>query len=271
MLRTTEVLGLRGGESMLAREPVPADGQLSPKDCWSRRLPRWVSWQGDGGSQTQCVICKTLARETAWWGNEGEECVSSFKMGPVTLDVLDGRHPIMVVPPSEWHGNRAKRSAHALLANLRADDGLRAQVSLVRWDDSAEISLGFAELLAGPSDYERLEDAGVISPKLVDDKLVARIRALRYGTTGRATGAAVEWSQISEWAGGDAQGMLADLGATRTGAYGVLLPSATRFKTEPAIEVPLSDPAALFGVYALTRVVPIMTGYGKESVEGPNA
>jgi hypothetical protein len=35
--------------------------------------------------------------------------------------------------------------------------------------------------------------------------------------------------------------------------------------------VPIADPTALFAVYALTRVVPIMTGYGKDSVEGPNA
>ena len=180
------------------------------------------------------------------------------------MEVLDGQHAITVVPPSQWHGDRQERPAHAALANLKAEDGLRAQVSLVRWDDSDETSLGFAELLAGPSDYERLEDAGAISPKLVGYKLVARIRALRYGRTGRATGAAVEWSQISEWAGGDAQALLAALGATRTGAYGVLLPSATRFKTEPAIEVLVDDPAALFAVYALTRVVPIMTGYGKE-------
>ena len=184
--------------------------------------------------------------------------------------MLDGEHPIAVVPPSQWHGDRQARPAHAVLANLKADDGLRAQVSLVRWSDSDEVSLGFAELLAGPSDYERLEDAGAISPKLVGNMLVARIRALRYGKTGRATGAAIEWSQISEWAGGDAQALLADLGATRTGAYGVLLPSATRFKTEPAIEVPIADPAALLRL-ALTRVVPIMTGYGRESVEGPNA
>jgi hypothetical protein len=197
--------------------------------------------------------------------------MSSFRIGPVSVEVLDGQHAITVVPPSQWHGDRQERPARAVLANLKADDGLRAQVSLVRWDDSDEISLGFAELLAGPSDYERLEDAGAISPKLVGDKLVARIRALRYGSAGRATGAAVEWSQISEWAGGDAQALLAGLGATRTGAYGVLLPSATRFKTEPAIEVPLADPSALFAVYALTRVVPIMTGYGKDSVEGPNA
>lgn len=197
--------------------------------------------------------------------------MSGFTIGPVSVEVLNGEHTIAVVPPSQWRGDREERPAQAVLANLKADDGLRAQVSLVRWDGSDEISLGFAELLAGPSDYERLEDAGAISPKLVDDKLVARIRALRYGKTGRANGAAVEWSQISEWAGGDAQALLADLGATRTGAYGVLLPSATRFKTEPAIEVPIADPAALFAVYALTRVVPIMTGYGKESVEGPNA
>ncbi|CAG7844898.1 hypothetical protein USB125703_01150 [Pseudoclavibacter triregionum] len=197
--------------------------------------------------------------------------MSSFRIGPVSVEVLDGQHAIAVVPPSQWHGDRQERPARAVLANLKADDGLRAQVSLVRWDDSDEISLGFAELLAGPSDYERLEDAGAISPKLVRDKLVARLRALRYGKTGRATGATVEWAQISEWAGGDAQALLADLGATRTGAYGVLLPSATRFKTEPAIEVPIADPTALFAAYALTRVVPIMTGYGKESVEGPNA
>ena len=197
--------------------------------------------------------------------------MSGFTIGPVSVEVLNGEHAIAVVPPSQWRGDREERPAQAVLANLKADDGLRAQVSLVRWNDSDEISLGFAELLAGPSDYERLEDAGAISPKLVDDKLVARIRALRYGMTGRATGAAVEWSQISEWAGGDAQALLTDLGATRTGVYGVLLPSATRFKTEPAIEVPIADPTALFAVYALTRVVPIMTGYGKESVEGPNA
>jgi hypothetical protein len=195
----------------------------------------------------------------------------NFRVGPVDVHVLDGQYPIAVVPPSQWRGDRQERPANAVLANLKTDDGLRVQVSLVRWGDSDEVSLGFAEVLAGPSDYERLEDAGAISPKLVNDKLVARIRALRYRKTGRATGAAVEWLQIDEWAGGDAQSLLAALGATRTGAYGVLLPSATRFMTEPAIEVPLANPVPLFAVYALTRVVPLMTAYGKEDVESANA
>ena len=70
---------------------------------------------------------------------------------------------------------------------------------------------------------------------------------------------------------GEATAGTSVVGSDLAGAYGVLLPSATRFKTEPAIEVPIADPTALFAVYALTRVVPIMSGYGKESVEGPNA
>lgn len=197
--------------------------------------------------------------------------MQSFVVGHVSVDVLDGEHTIEMVPPSEWRGDKLARPATAVLANLKADDGLRAQVSLVRWDDLDEISLGFAEIFAGPADYERLTDAGAISPKLVEDKLIARLRALRYGANGRATGAAVEWSQIDVWAQGDSQARLHELGATRTGKYGVLLPSATRFKMEPALEVPMYTPAALFAAYALTRVVPIMTGYGKGAVESANA
>lgn len=196
---------------------------------------------------------------------------TKFTIGKVTVDVLEGTHLYTGVPPSQWHGDRKERLAHAVLGNLEADDGLRAQVSLVKWPENDEVSLGHTELFGGPSDYERLEDAGLISPKLIGDKLVARIRALRYGDASRATGAAIKWEQIDEWSGGDSRATLATLGATRTGTYGELNPGAARFKTEPAIEVPLDSPVALFAVYALTRVMPIMTGFGKGTVEGPNA
>lgn len=196
---------------------------------------------------------------------------TKFTIGKVTVDVLDGTHPFAGVPPSQWRGDRKERLAQAVLGNLEADDGLRAQVSLVTWPENEEVSLGHTELFAGPSDYDRLEDAGLISPKLLDNKLVARIRALRYGDASRATGAAIEWQQVDEWSGGDSRATLATLGATRTGTYGELNPGAARFKTEPAIEVPLDNPVALFAVYALTRVMPIMTGFGKAAVEGPNA
>ncbi|MBB5633302.1 hypothetical protein BKA04_001525 [Cryobacterium mesophilum] len=197
--------------------------------------------------------------------------MTSFTIGMVTVEILDGARAITAVPPSQWHGDRKERVADATLANLQAADGLRARIALVKWPDDDEVSLGHAEIFGGPADYERLEDAGLISPKAVGDKLVARIRALKYGEAGRASGAVTDWAQIGGWADADAPTVLRDLGATATGTYGDLLPSATRFKSEPAIEVLAADPRALFAVYALTRVMPIMTGHGKSAVEGPNA
>lgn len=197
--------------------------------------------------------------------------MKNFDVGNVNIDVFEDSRSVNAVPPSQWHGDRQERMADAILANLRADDGLRAQVSLLRWPENNEVSLGYAEIFGGPSDYGRLEDAGAMSPKLAGTKLVARIRALRYGDAGRATGSVVDWAQIDEWAAGNAQELLRQLGATRTGDYGVLFPEATRFKSEPAVEAPLGDPRALFAVYALTRVIPIMTGYGKQQVESPNS
>lgn len=195
----------------------------------------------------------------------------SFTAGKVTVEVLDGIRPYTGVPTSQWHGDRLERTGEATVANLSTPDGMKAQVVVVTWPGAEEVSVRLADLFGGPSDYERLEDAGEMSPKIVGDKLVARIRALRYGAGGRASGAAVEWEQIDEWHGGDARAALRDLGATRTGPYGELLPSAARFKTEPAIEVARDNPAALFAVYALTRVMPIMTAHGKSQVEGPHS
>lgn len=195
--------------------------------------------------------------------------MTHFEVGQVSIEILDGLHSISDVPPSQWHSDRQPRDAQAVLANLSAGDGLRAQVSLVFWPEN-EVSLGHAEVFAGPSDYERLADAGLIAPKLIDDKLIARVRALRYGPQGRATSAATSWEQIDVWAEGNSRELLEMLGATKTGSYGQLLPDSTRFRAEPAIEVKKSDPRAMFAIYALTRVVPIMTGFGKQFHGAPN-
>ncbi|MFC0681770.1 hypothetical protein ACFFGH_28395 [Lysobacter korlensis] len=190
-----------------------------------------------------------------------------FTVGTVAIDVLDGEHPFKGVPTSQWHGNRQEIEGQAVIANLQADDGLRAQVALVEWPGGTEWSLRMSDLLAGPGDYDRLRDAGELAPKAVGNKLVARLRALRYKDGGRAGLDAVGWEQLDGWAGGDARALLEELGASRTGAYVDLLPDAPRFKTEPAVEVPVDNPAALFAVYGLTRVMPLMLGHGRAGVE----
>jgi hypothetical protein len=192
---------------------------------------------------------------------------TAFTAGKVDVEVLDGDHPFIGVPTSEWHGNKLEIEGRAVIANLRADDGLRAQVALVAWPDGSEWSLRMSDLLAGPADYDRLRNAGELAPKRAGDKLVARIRALRYKEQGRAGLDAVGWDDLDSWAGQDARALLMRIGATRTGTYVELLPTAARFRGEPALEVDAASPAALFAVYALTRVMPLMLGHGRDAVE----
>lgn len=192
---------------------------------------------------------------------------TAFTAGKVGVEVLDGEHPFVGVPTSEWHGSKQEIEGRAEIANLRADDGLRAQVALVAWPNGLEWSLRLSDLLAGPSDYDRLRDAGELAPRPAGDKLIARIRALKYKEQGRASLDAVEWDDLDSWAGQDARAFLEGLGATRTGTYVELLPTAARFREEPAIEVAASSPAALFAVYALTRVMPLMFGHGRAGIE----
>jgi hypothetical protein len=197
--------------------------------------------------------------------------MTTFEVGPIFVDVLDGVVPFAGVPTSQWHGDRQERTGTGVLANLSAADGLRLQVVLVRWPEGDEVSLRKSILLGGPVDYERLEDAGELAPKIVGDRYVARIRAMKYKPGGRAGLDAVDWAQLDSWLGTDSRAILLEMGATRVGTYGELYPSATRFKLEPAVEVPIATPDALFVTYALTRVIPIMLAHGKPTVEGPNA
>lgn len=145
------------------------------------------------------------------------------------------------------------------------------QVVLVTWPGGDEVSLRKSILLGGPADYERLEGAGELAPKLVGDRYVARIRAMKYKEGGRAGLDAVDWDALDRLLGGDSKAALVGLGATATGTYSELYPQASRFKAEPAVQVPVDQPEALFAVYALTRVIPIMMGHGKPKIEGPHA
>lgn len=191
----------------------------------------------------------------------------AFTVGKVDVEILDGEHSFHGVPTSEWRGNKQEVEGRAILANVKAADGLRAQIALVAWPGGTECSLRMGDLLAGPADYDRLRDAGELTVKLVEDSLISRIRALRYKEQGRAGLDAVEWEGLDRWADRDSRQLLADLGATRTGTYVELLPAATRFRTEPAVETHASNPAALFAIYALTRIMPLMTGHGRDGVE----
>jgi len=148
-------------------------------------------------------------------------------------------------------------------AVVESSDGLRMTIGCTFWaDGSADVQP--LDFLAGPDAYRRLEVAGRMTLNPAEDEgRVALLRALKYGDRGYPTLASVSWEELSDFAGTDAVELLESHGA-RTGEYGALKADATRYREHPAFAVAQDGLAAVFAAFAVTRVLPIMKGFGRD-------
>jgi len=162
-----------------------------------------------------------------------------------------------------------ERDGRVQLAKLTTPDGLIANVGVTRWPDGGH-DQRLIDFVSGPDAYRRLERAGNMSLNAAASGVVAVLRALRYTGRELATLQAVGWGQLDQWLGEDAQQYFLALRAKAVGAHGDLRPEARRFAGEPAIVVDPAEPAALFAAYALTRVIPLATDFGRDGVEAFN-
>ncbi|MCE7483505.1 hypothetical protein LZG07_16530 [Microbacterium profundi] len=148
-------------------------------------------------------------------------------------------------------------------AVIESSDGLRMTVGCTVWDDgSADVQP--LDYLAGPDAYRRLESAGRMTLNVATlGSRVSLLRALKYGDRGYPTLASVTWGELTELAGADAAALLVSHGA-RVGTYGELKPDAVRYREHPAFAVSTDGLEAVFAAFAVTRVLPIMKGFGRE-------
>jgi len=148
-------------------------------------------------------------------------------------------------------------------AVLESSDGLRMTIGCTFWvDGSADVQP--LDFLAGPDAYRRLEAAGRMTLNSAGEgERVALLRTLKYGDRGYPSLASVTWDELSELAGTDAADLLASHGA-RTGEYGQLKEDARRYREHPAFVVTADGSEAVFAAFAITRVLPIMKGFGRD-------
>jgi hypothetical protein len=190
--------------------------------------------------------------------------MTKLQLGLVEVETRDGATAFHGAPVSDRGGG--EREGWVRLAKLSTPDGLVANVGVTRWSDET-YDQRLIDFVAGPDPYRRLERAGTMSLNATEGGVVAVLRALKY--TGRELPSlqAVGWPQLDEWLGEDAKSYFVGLGAVAAGAHGDLRPEARRFPDEPAIVVDPHEPLALFAAYALTRVIPIATDFGRAEVE----
>jgi hypothetical protein len=187
---------------------------------------------------------------------------STIELRGVTLRIDPNEHSIQGAPMSaREEGTVAGR---ARVATVETTDGMRATIGVCVWpSDEGDVRL--LDFWAGADDYRRLERAGKMSLPSAKLQRVGILRALAYGEREWPTLQSVRWEALDRLAGTDAAALLQQHGAV-TGAVIDLNPSAKRFRDAPGFSIG-DDPTAAFVAFAITRVMPIASGFGKPGLE----
>jgi hypothetical protein len=158
--------------------------------------------------------------------------------------------------------------APASLAEISTTDGLRGTVGVIEWPDtSGEIKLvDFAE---GPDMYRRLDGAGKTQIISQDSTWLMLVRALKWGARPYPTLHNVTFSELDKLIKDDSRALLSSFPNVEIGRYGDMQPKATpQHRDGIGLRVPAGEMDALAAAYAMTRVVPIMMGFGLQNVIG---
>lgn len=185
-----------------------------------------------------------------------------FNVGMVAISMRPEDVDFRGVSVSAGRGG-SEQAGQLREAVIETSDGLRMTVGCTVWDDgSADVQP--LDFLAGPDPYRRLEAAGRMTlNETAPGTRVALLRTLKHGDRGYPSLASVTWDELSELAGTDAATLLASHGA-RAADYGDLKTDAVRYREHPAFAVSTGGPDAVFAAFAITRVLPIMKGFGRE-------
>jgi hypothetical protein len=186
----------------------------------------------------------------------------TIELRGVTLGIDPNEHPIQGAPMSAREGGTV--AGRARVATVETTDGMRATIGVCVWPgDEADVRL--LNFWAGADDYRRLERAGKMSLPSARLQRVGILRALAYGEREWPTLQSVGWEALDRLAGTDAAALLQQHGAM-TGAVLDLNPEARRYKEAPGFSFG-DDPTSAFVAFAITRVMPIASGFGKPGLE----
>jgi len=184
-------------------------------------------------------------------------------VGRVALDIQDGVKQVTGKPWGVTEG--PEQTGEARVARVETPDGFVGFIALVTWPEGSR-ELKMTDALGDPGEYGRLLQAGTLSVKSAGPRLVAMLKAMKYGDRGWASLANVEWSEIDRLAGEDASSLLVGLGAG-VGVYGDFYETSAQYRGRPGISVDTENPEALFAAWVVTRITPLMVRFGKPGVE----
>ncbi|MCY7412964.1 MAG: hypothetical protein LH471_08035 [Salinibacterium sp.] len=191
---------------------------------------------------------------------------ATVELRGMTLTIDLDEHPVQGAAMSARDDGSVE--GRARVATITTADGFRATIGVCTWpapDGDGDADIRLLDFWAGADDYRRLERAGKMSLAAAGERRVGILRAMAYGEHEWPTLQTVGWEALDRLAGKDAGALLRQHGAL-SGAVGELNPAAKRFKDAPGFSIG-DDPTAAFVAFAITRVMPIASGFGKPGLE----
>ena len=189
--------------------------------------------------------------------------MAKFEIGLVSINVA-GR-TAHIIERQKLDSDPIKAFAH--LAELETPDGFRGTLGVIEWPDGS-VTVRLVDFMSGPDAYRRLERAGTLEIKVVDGHWVALMRAMKYESRDYATLHGVTFDELSTLIKDDAKQQLLDIGNIEIGEYGALVPGIKRYSDAMALKSVAKYIDGIAGLYALTRVMPLMKNFGRRSVIG---
>lgn len=151
----------------------------------------------------------------------------------------------------------------AVAALVAAPDGAQLEIGLTTWDDGSADLRMFGRL-GGPITYDRLASGVRMGVRLGGEERWCELRILEYGDpTAKPTMVKADWAEFDAMLGADTREWLTALPTVRVGTRQELFDETNKRRFELALACEGDDPLPLFAAYVLTRVLPVLKGFGK--------
>jgi len=188
--------------------------------------------------------------------------MKTFSAGHVTVEMQDDLLEFEDKPTRD----APLMTGSAQAARLTTPDGFDALVGVVSWPTN-DVDVRVMHFQSGAEPYKRLEKAGTMNVKVVGDRWIVLVRAMKVNGRDWPTLNRLSWPEVDWLAGGDFKATALEHGATRLGTYVELFPGAGRAQANDlALECPAGSAETIAYLYAVTRPEAIMQQWG---INGP--
>jgi hypothetical protein len=181
-------------------------------------------------------------------------------VGQVTLMTTD-----QLVPVQGEAVSGGLQAGVAAAAEIRTPDGGILEVALTGWENGDRDVRCFKRL-AGPIMYDRLVHGarlGVASKR--PGQWDTELGILRFHDDRQPTMVRAAWDDLDKVLNADARQLLLDHGATGAGTKEAVIGDTGKRRGYLMMVSPADDPTPPLVAYTLTRVLPLLTGFGSSA------